>query len=127
MSEPIQKVGMIVQVSKEMLADHVGWQSAMLNMFRPDNRTPEQREADRAVMLARFAETRQRIEAEHATVLAAAHPLVLPILELHGPVFGEAGYDNTAYCEGCDVDGYEAEQPGFPCRTYDLASGKGVG
>jgi hypothetical protein len=35
------------------------------------------------------------------------------VLGLHAP-------NKDGKCEGCDMDGYECEEPEWPCRTYQL-------
>jgi hypothetical protein len=86
--------------------------------------TPE----ERAEMERARAEYRQR-EALRLEALAAARerlaaitdPLTRAILDLHAE--GE-----REECQGCDVDGYEAESPPWPCRTVEtVAAHHGIG
>jgi hypothetical protein len=51
---------------------------------------------------------------EYAEAVAAASPLAAAVLDLHKPV------GPWPHCNGCDMEGYEAEWPEFPCRTYTL-------
>ncbi len=56
------------------------------------------------------------IQARHEATLATASPLGVAVLTLHAPT----GTGFYATCDGCDIDGWEAEQPEWPCRTYRL-------
>lgn len=47
--------------------------------------------------------------------LRTESPTIRAVLDLHGPVFD--GYMDTALCRGCDSDGWDAEDPEWPCRT----------
>jgi hypothetical protein len=93
-------------------------------LWAPDTRTPEQREADNAKRRKAAREKRDKIRAEHATLLAQSTGLRFLILELHEPEFSGNEYDGDAHCDGCDLDGYEVEAPIFPCRTYTLAANR---
>lgn len=75
---------------------------------------------ERAEMERSAAEARRRA-AVREEVLAAARerlaaitdPLARAVLDLHA-----AEHDGT--CQGCDIDGYEAERPDWPCRTVEV-------
>jgi hypothetical protein len=84
----------------------------------PETWTPEQIAIDRAAFKAETEKIVAKIQADHAAVVAAAPELLRPVLELHAPT-----NDRWAKCDGCDMNGWEAEAPEFPCRTYELASG----
>lgn len=52
-----------------------------------------------------------------------AGSLLHDLIELHGPTPFMVHNDGTVrwwVCEGCDSEGYEAESPGWPCRTIQL-------
>lgn len=93
----VQKFGRIVPIPAEQLR---GWQP-----------TDEERE--------RFAREREARKAETAAWRAKMDtirsPMARKILELHSP-------NGREECEGCDVDGYEVEQPQWPCRTVHLVA-----
>lgn len=122
MTDEAYKVGYGLVVSDDMLKDLTvardQWEIAM--GIRADPRTPEQIEADHAAWLAARQRARSEIEAMHAAVMADARGLRRAVLDLHGPTFGTSD-SADARCEGCDSEGYRAERPGFPCRTYELA------
>lgn len=120
-SIPVTKIGSFITVSNEVLADALQAHYMMANLWKPDTRTDEEKRAAHEAWMAEGAAAQAAITAEHSTVLARVHPVLIPILELHGPVFSSEG-DLHAHCEGCEVYGYEAEEPGFPCQTYILAS-----
>lgn len=109
----VRKLSAFIPVSNEMLADQ-------FNPFAPDTRTPEQRAIDAMNRAAERAETQATTRARHAAAVAASDPALLPILELHKPVFSSWG---SAVCHGCDFGGYEGESPEWPCRTWDLVAG----
>lgn len=77
------------------------------------------------------ARERQRAEAAAREValadlwwgleLRAESPITRAVLDLHGPVF--EGYQNTALCRGCDSDGWDSEDPEWPCRTVQVIAG----
>lgn len=113
----VQKIGAIVSVSKELLQ-----RSAFLPApWQPDTRTDEQKASDRAAREEVERERRATVSAAHIAALAGADAFRRAVLELHAPVFGE--YSSWPVCEGCDMNGYEAEAPEHPCRTYELAAG----
>lgn len=57
-------------------------------------------------------------------LLAMSGGLVKALLDLHMPDLDE---DFSVECPGCDVSGYEGEQPEWPCRTVRvLANASGV-
>jgi len=66
----------------------------------------------------------ERRAAERAEILAAARerlaaitdPVARAVLDLHAP-------DDDGDCMGDDMEGYEAEQPTWPCRTVEAVAG----
>jgi hypothetical protein len=102
------KMGAMIPVSNEML-----------RMFRMDHEpyTPEQQ----AAMDAWHAECR-RLEADYderlrAALVAVTDPMLRAIIDHHGPAVDYGDYE---VCQGCDLDGYEVETPGWPCSTTVL-------
>ena len=87
----------------------------------PETRTPEQIEHDRAAYDAESLRIRADIESTHAALLASSTGLRRQILELHAPTFYHAA-DRHPRCDGCECQGWEAEQAEFPCTTYDMAA-----
>jgi hypothetical protein len=85
----------------------------------PDTRTPEQRKIDRADYERRRIEHHAAISTAHDALIAEATGLRRAVLELHGP--GREPYGWEPRCDGCESEGYESEQPTFPCSTYVLA------
>lgn len=116
----VEKIGGYVQVSRELLGAGgfvpPNWLMVAAGL-EDDPRTPEQIAADRAASEAKEAAARAECEAAHAAAIAAADGVRRAVLELHAPVWNWWG----ATCEGCDVGGYEPDDPEFPCRTYELA------
>jgi hypothetical protein len=52
-----------------------------------------------------------------------ADALVHEIASLHGPTPVGVRTDGTVYrwvCEGCDAEGYDSEEPEWPCQTTRL-------
>jgi hypothetical protein len=84
----------------------------------PETRSPDHIKADRQAFLVETEMIVEKRKAEHAAVVAAAPELLRPVLELHAPTA-----DRYPRCDGCDMNGWEAEAPEFPCRTYELVSG----
>jgi hypothetical protein len=78
-------------------------------------------DADEAAKAARIAAYRANAAARKAEISAmeaalTAFPDILqPIIQLHAR--------DGRQCAGCDVDGYECEQPEWPCRTIQTILG----
>jgi hypothetical protein len=72
--------------------------------------TAEERSVERAESNARAAAVRARI----TTRLAAAHPALQPIIDLHADTHGRWS------CEGCDAGSYAEDSPDWPCSTIEL-------
>jgi len=51
---------------------------------------------------------------QHTALLALVDEPSRQVLEHHQYVDGD--------CDGCDVSGYEPDQPGWPCSTYQLVA-----
>jgi hypothetical protein len=135
-SDDVVKMSVVVPVSSEvsMTASLMGpiWDQLLVDSYRrmlglpprDDGRTPEQREADRAQYAAETRAKRDGVMREHQRQLAAVESAAMrAVLELHAPTFyGESSQYPT--CTGCDMAGYECEAPDFPCRTYELITGR---
>lgn len=78
------------------------------------------REEHRAKDAARHREL--AADADALDIVALEHPALAAVIELHRPVDCYAG--EWPVCDGCDMDGYEAERPGWPCRTIDAILGR---
>jgi hypothetical protein len=76
---------------------------------------------DEVAKVERIAAYRARTAAKQAEIAAMearlkTFPDILqPIIELH--------HRDGGQCMGCDVDGYECEQPEWPCRTIQTILG----
>lgn len=109
-----QKNSVAIRISREMAID--------LGMTEP---TPEER-ATRDTQMAQYREREAERQARYEVglvALAAADEVTRAVLELHAPV---EQYGRRV-CEGCDMDGYEAESPEWPCRTVEvLAKANGL-
>jgi hypothetical protein len=94
----------------------------LLRNYGPDTRTDaEKAEARREyeAKRARVAEDKRRVWAalcEQTGPLAAVLALHQPTDYDHDGTPVDAGADR-AECQGCDIDGYDAEYPRFPCTT----------
>lgn len=70
---------------------------------------------------AREAEERKQRAAEYAAKIdTISNPIARMVLDLHARDEARYGTRDLGCCEGCDVDGYEGEQPSWPCRTVVL-------
>lgn len=99
MSEPINVVkhGAVIPVS---------WET--LRPMGPYVITPEEevrRREHRRKVAAATAAWPQTI----AALAAVTDPVARVVLDLHA--------SDDGYCRGCDLDGYEAEAPAWPCTT----------
>ena len=108
----VQKIGAWTTISAESIyGDAVipaSW--VWMNGTEP---TPEER-----AEWARKSEERKQRAAEYAAKIdAISEPVARAVLDLHAR---KARYSNWQVCEGCDINGYEAEEPGWPCRTVVL-------
>jgi len=105
MAEPLdpQKVYAYVPISREMAID--------AGIIEP---TPEEK-AERAELSAKWEARRaaatKAVRDWEALSLQVLDPLAKVILRLHRR-------NDRGDCDGCDVDGYDAEQPRWPCVTY---------
>jgi hypothetical protein len=116
-----KKLSVTFPMSNEALRDanEVGvlMRQAMQEAFSTDpeviaRRKERQREADREARI-QFAEA----SVTWATLAAkyVDQPALTAVLDLHRPT---DHYDGPR-CSGDDFEGYEAEEPGWPCRTID--------
>jgi hypothetical protein len=92
---PFQKIAHLIPVTKEMLEDFKPALDADVSRWRIDQERRHARED------ARQAE------------LIAAGGVGAALAQLHAP-------DERRECNGCDFDGWEAERPEWPCRTWVL-------
>lgn len=68
-------------------------------------------------------EAYDRLVAEFPADRTGYVALLFAVVELHGPKPYSVGFDGVVWrwqCEGCDLDGYEAEPPEWPCQTTRL-------
>ncbi|OLT24374.1 hypothetical protein BJF79_13610 [Actinomadura sp. CNU-125] len=100
----VNKPGVIVPVSRELLLDH--------GLVEP---TP----VERAERERRAAEWRQRAE-EHEARRAAAREALAAITAPVARIVLDLHVENPrGECGGDDMDGYDAEFPEWPCRTVE--------
>lgn len=120
--KPLQanKIAHIMSVPAEDLADAEVMRTALEYARDPAN-TAARREARAARERAAEAEY-ARVLTWHDKVLSrwALGPLAKGVLKLHRPE--QSGY--RAVCMGCDSEGYDAELPEWPCRTYVFVARK---
>ncbi len=103
----VKKHGYVIQLSREMALQY--------GVVEP---TPEER-AERDARHAAHLEEKAAAQAELPAALAALDAIqdtwARRILDLHGR--DADTYRVGWVCSGCDMDGYEAERPEWPCRT----------
>jgi hypothetical protein len=90
--------------------------AAIFNPFASDEvkaAAARSQAARKAAIEERRAALRVKNEALMARLRGVCCPAALVVVELHAP-------DEEGDCGGCDVAGYEAEQPGWPCSTVDV-------
>lgn len=118
----LKKLSVTFPISHEQMRDadlaQQTMQRAMQEAFSTDpeviaRRKKRQREAQQQAR-SRFAEA----SATWAALAAryADQPAVAAVLDLHRPT---DHYDGPR-CSGDDFEGYEAEEPGWPCPTIDV-------
>jgi hypothetical protein len=103
----VVKHAFMMQVPRELLLD--------AGVVEP---TPEERAAmDRRITEARLreAERAEQLEVARRELADVSDPLARAVLGLHAE-------NERGECEGCDVDGYEAERPEWPCRTVAVVA-----
>lgn len=100
----------VVSVSREQLLD-MGQIEPTPEELADRNEKSKMFHADQRAKRGQFIKALDR--------LGNSDALTMAILELHAPdLDAEYGSD----CLGCDVAGYDGEQPEWPCRTIDLVA-----
>ena len=97
--------------------------SASGGYFPPDTRTEEEKQREREELAAirqQLLEERVANLEFHSRLLASKNPAIQAIARLHGPAVKP--YYRDPVCDGCDIEGYDAEPPEWPCRTWKLAA-----
>jgi hypothetical protein len=105
------KYGYTFSISREFAVD-MG-----LLQPTPEERAEQQRQS--AVYRERAARHVAAVHKFRDTLNLVGEPHWRAILDLHTP----SPYDHPE-CQGCDVEGYEGEQPEWPCRTVRLVAEK---
>lgn len=119
--EKMRKISIVVPISYEQASTPdplVAMVAEMLDRWRnPRPDTPEEIAAreEWEAETQWIVQRRQEIHRQH---VERAEPLAAAVLQLHAP-----SEERHARCLGCDYDGFEAEPPEFPCRTYRLVTG----
>ena len=112
----VAKVGAVVPVSDGLA------RAFHLRPLTSDEQAEEDRRA--AELDAKRAAVAARIPGELARLDALDDPVSRAVLDLHArrPWYA---YDTATWwtCTGCDMDGYEAEEPRWPCRTAEAVAG----
>lgn len=64
-----------------------------------------------------------QLDEARQALAALTDPLARAVLDLHHEqgMYRESGYPWPT-CDGCDMDGYEAEPPEWPCRTVQAVA-----
>lgn len=101
MSE-MRKVAGYFPVSREMLLDH--------GLVEPTTEELQDIKKSRAEMEQRRRAATAAWPTFVADLAAVTNPLARVVIGLHKA-------DERGDCEGCEFGGYEAEPPGWPCRT----------
>ena len=111
----VQKIGGWATFSAESTYGSAAIPSPWAWMNRPEPTTEERAE------WARQAEERKQRASEYAAQIdTISDPVARMVLDLHARDEARYGTRDLGCCEGCDVDGYEGEQPSWPCRTVVL-------
>lgn len=103
----IKKIGHVIHISREMLLDE-----GLVEPTAGERATRERYAAEQDARIE--AERRRRAEA-FARLADLDDRVARAVLELHRA-------DERGECRGCDVAGYEAEQPDWPCRTVETVA-----
>lgn len=113
--DEVRKVEAYLPVSREVLADVLDLQQALMTAWQ---RTPAEREAIAARQRAAASAMRAEVEAQHRAVVEQLDGVLRQVAEHHRPHVPEQWAH--VECHGCDVDGAEWEYPAWPCSTYAL-------
>lgn len=116
MTGPIKYVH-ATQVTEDDLADTATVHDLIDDILSGRPPTPEQAAAHAASQRAHRARI-AALQEEHATLVAALTGPARAVAELHA-------VNDNGCCQGCDIDGYEAEQPEWPCTTIRWSRGDG--
>ena len=113
MSE-IKKIGGIVQISRELAMDE--------GIIPPTQQYLAKKEALRA----KYESERDKASVLLRTALplldAIEDPIARLVLDLHQRAIYPSTFANPYgywLCFGCEIDGYEAEHPRWPCQTTE--------
>lgn len=116
----IRKISSYVPVSAEMLAVDGGF--LVPELFALSRRTPAQVAADKAAARERAEQIRTTAAVRHAHARNTVAPVLVEVLDHHGPVVSEHGWEPE--CEGCDATGAEVDPTPWPCTTWCLITGE---
>lgn len=99
---PVQKYGHVVHLPRE--------QAIAYGLVQPTEAERRQQDEERARYEQRRADATAAWSLFVAALDAVAEPVARAVLALHAR-------NDDGECEGCDMDGYDAERPYWPCRT----------
>lgn len=104
MVREVRKIGAVVPISRAIAIDY--------GIVEPTaEEAAERAESTRLAEFDRKAAW-ETYRAAKAALAEIPDELTRHLLDLHMPVG-----DYRVTCDGCDVDGYDSEQPEWPCRT----------
>lgn len=109
---PAQRLVAYMHMSQQLIRDAPSF-------GRPESETDAERQARRdaaATYRERRAAAVEAAHRAHAELVDEVGPgAVREVLALHGPTA-------DLKCEGCDMSGYDCEEPFWPCSTYELVA-----
>jgi len=102
------------EVWSRMMRDTLRSNLVVVSWNQPADRTPAEKAA--RVEAYRVREAQRQADLANMEIRLKTFPDILqPVITLHA----RDGHQ----CAGCDVDGYECEQPEWPCRTIETILG----
>lgn len=103
----MKRSGAYIPVSRELLLD--------AGVIEPTPQERAEMDRQREETRRRQAEQEAVLETARRSLAALTDPLSRAVLDLHQE-------DERGYCEGEDLDGYDAEYPEWPCRTVEVVA-----
>ena len=106
----VNKLGGYVQISPEVAMEY--------GIVPPDEAYLAQREANAARYRAHKEEAASKLRVALPLLDAIADPVARLVLDLHQ----RENLGGRWICGGCDSEGFESEQPAWPCTTTEVVA-----
>lgn len=107
---------MIPEVYKHSVAINLSREMALdFGLVEPTPEEAEKRAQEAREHRAKARASWEVYDAARPALEALTDPIARKVLDLHA-----ADSIEGPKCQGCDIDGYEAEQPEWPCATVEL-------